>query len=524
MAPADFNQDIDGLLWSIKKVAAIKGKVLSDLEIDWIRSEAIADVQSENPVFKPGTRQELAWIVGLLGFQEPSWTNFADRAFLPLIAYSSKVGWGLVLSQNGNGSWVFEFPPAVKGQDARQESIEDISNFHFSRLEELTQSDLSGSDETVFSMIKREFIKRKNMIMEAALGGVIANIIGLATSLYSMQVYDRVVPTQGYQTLAVLTLGVFIASVFEYYIKKARSKVLEPAIIDMDVALSRKIFHRVMSIRLDQMPKSTGSLTGQIRGFEIIRGFLSAATLYILVDVPFGILFVVMIGILGGPLMAMIPALFLVCTLILGFSNRKLLQQHAMDGANVGNGRVGLLLESVEGAETIKSTGGAWTFLSRWIDTTDKSLGHEFRMREINEHASHMTQLCQQISYVLLTAVGAYEITQGNFSNGGVIACSIIAGRALAPAGMIPTLFVQMAHAKAALAGLEKIWGLELDNHGVDRPLTPSAIASRPVMFSRRADRPPCSRTHAATRCGYCCSSSTVPSTLGVPSDGLRAS
>ena len=147
----------------------------------------------------------------------------------------------------------------------------------------------ANSRTPVRDLFKVAFLSHKKIFIEGALAGALINLLALGTSLFSMQVYDRVIPTQGYATLLVLTLGVGISVLFELIFKIIRSYLTEHAVVDIDARLSRDIFSRLLHIRLDQLPNSVGSLSSQVRGYETVRGFLSSTTLYALVDVPFGI-------------------------------------------------------------------------------------------------------------------------------------------------------------------------------------------------------------------------------------------
>jgi ATP-binding cassette subfamily C protein LapB len=305
---------------------------------------------------------------------------------------------------------------------------------------------------------------------------VLINLLALATSLYSMQVYDRVIPAQGYATLFVLTLGVGLSIFFELVLKIIRSYLMEHAVVNIDSQLSRDIFSRLLNIRLDQLPGTVGSLSSQIRGYETIRAFLSSTTFYVLVDAPFGVLFVLLIALIGNPWVALVPLFFLALSIAMGIAMRKKIDFHAKQATAAANLKTGLLVEAIEGSETIKAGGGGWSTLSRWLDVVDEAVKHELVNRSISEKSGYFAAILQQASYIGLVATGAYFAAEGNLTMGSLIACSILSGRALGPIAQIPGLMVQRAHAKAALEGLEKVFALETDNHGVERPLIPENI------------------------------------------------
>lgn len=391
-----------------------------------------------------------------------------DVARLPAITFIAGKSWGVVRSQNPQGQWLVESGGQVLAVSSEQ-------NLPCVRLI-ASKDDRSISDRPVFKLFAKSFLAQKKTIVESAGATVMINLIALVTSLYSMQVYDRVIPTQGYSTLFVLTLGVGIALFFDIVIKIIRSHLMEHTVVQMDKTLSREIFGRLLQVRMDQLPPSVGSLSAQIRGYETVRGFLSATTFYVFVDAPFGVFFIIMIALIGSPIAALVPLFFLLFAIAFGFVMRDKIDAHAKEGTIAGNKKTGLLVEAIEGAETIKSGAGAWKMLSKWIDTTEEALHHEMALKRISEKSAFVSSMLQQVSYIGLIAVGAYLAAEGHMTMGALIACSILSGRALAPVAQIPGLIVQAAHSKAALEMLEKIYTLETDNHDVERPLAPGAV------------------------------------------------
>jgi len=158
---------------------------------------------------------------------------------------------------------------------------------------------------------------------------------------------------------------------------------------------------------------------------------------------------------------------------------RARMESFARKATAAGNLKTGLLVEAVEGAETIKSGQGGWRMLSRWMRTTDEARDYEMHTRAIQEHVQHLMGAFQQISYVLIVAAGALLVSKGELTMGGLIACSILSGRVLTPSGMIPSQLVQWANTKAALAGLDRLWALQDDHHGCEQPLVPNSIQGR---------------------------------------------
>ncbi len=333
------------------------------------------------------------------------------------------------------------------------------------------------SAATAFALFRNALLARKGIFVQAAAASLLANMLALAAALYSMQVYDRVIPTQGISTLLVLTVGVLIAIVLELVVKFARSHVLEAAVKGMDLELSHAIFARLLGIRMDQFPASVGTLSAQLRSYEMIRRFASSATLYLAVDTPFALLFLAVIALLAGMQMAAIPVVFFMLALAIGLFYRRRIARHAVTGNAAANQKLGLLVETVESAESIKAAGAGARQLKRWNALNHQSVEDDIQIQRYSEQATYLAGFMQQVSYIMLIAVGAWiAATSTDLTMGGLIACSILSGRVLGPVAALPGLIVQWAHARAALDSLEKVFALQSDNHAVARPLTPERI------------------------------------------------
>ncbi len=449
----------------INTASRLQGKVVDRLQLHHAIGKhqvLLADTNEHN------WRDHLK-AVGLdAGAEAIDWQDQPDPARLPAITWLAAQGWVLVRAQSPTDDWLIDY----QGKLIQKPEAEPLPVGRLIFPEGNTETD----QNPVRTFFKIAFLAHKKIFIEGAIAGALINLLALGTSLYSMQVYDRVIPTQGYATLGVLTLGVGIAVIFELIFKVIRSYLMEHAVTDIDSRLSRDIFSRLLQVRLDQLPGTVGSLSSQLRGYETIRGFLSSTTFYVLIDAPFGIFFVLLIGIIGGPLVGLVPVLFLVFSIAIGITLRKKIDYHAKQATAATNLKTGILVEAIEGAETIKAGGGGWGTLSRWLDVVDESIQHELVNRSISEKTGYFAAVLQQLSYVALVGVGAYFAAEGNLTMGSLIACSILSGRALAPIAQLPGLMTQRAHAKAALEGLEKVYKLETDNHGVERPLVPEKI------------------------------------------------
>jgi ATP-binding cassette subfamily C protein LapB len=410
-------------------------------------------------------KQHIKRVGKALGVQKLQLHRSPDPRCVPALFCDQEGMWGVIKGRTGEGSWITEvWSPGVNQWLEKQES--DLKNC-------LVVSMVLGSarpDGAVKDLIRREFFANKSLLAAAVIGGVMINVVALAVSFYSMQVYDRVVPTASTQTLLVLTLGVCVAVIYELLGKRVRSRIYEAMIDRTDGVLSHEIYRRFLDVRLDQLPNSVGGLAAQMRGYEAVRAFLTAATQHVMIDAPFALLFVVVIVSIAGWLGA-IPAAFFLLSLLIGLFYRRRL--NALTGAanTAANFRSGLLVESVEGAEIIKSGQGGWRMLSRWMATTNEARSYELNLRNISEHSQYLVAAAQQLSYIGVIASGALLISRGDLTMGGLIAVSILSGRILSPVAAIPNLLVQAGHCKAAIAGLEALWSLEGDYQSQTQPV-----------------------------------------------------
>jgi len=455
-----------GLAYAINSCSRLQGIVVDRLRLHHAISKyenVLVDVQEQN------WRDLLRNTALEAGIEGIDWYQKPDPARLPAIAWLPELGWVVLRAFTPAGNWLLDSGGKL------QERTPSEGVFVVGRLI-LAKAQDQAKENAVKQIFKKAFLAHKKTFIEGAVAGAFINMLALATSLYSMQIYDRVIPTQGYATLLVLTLGVAIAILFELLLKVIRSYLMEHAVVNIDSQLSRDIFSRLLHIRLDQLPGTVGSLSSQIRGYETIRAFFSSTTFYALVDAPFGILFILLIALIGGPLVALVPLAFLILSVAIGIVMRKKIDYHAKQATAATNLKTGLLVEAIEGAETIKAGGGSWNTLSRWLDVADESIKHELMNRSISEKSGYFAAVLQQSSYIGLIAAGAYFAAEGNLTIGSLIACSILSGRALGPIAQIPGLMVQRANAKAALEGLEQVFALQTDNHNVERPLIPQEI------------------------------------------------
>ena len=319
--------------------------------------------------------------------------------------------------------------------------------------------------------------KRRGVFFEAVFASFVLSLFGLMSALYTMQVYDRVVPTKGFSTLWVLTIGVLLAIFFELVMKLVRSHMVDKASKAMDLELSGVFFSKALAIRSDCRPRSVGTFASQIRHFESVRNFMTSSTLFLLADAPFALMFIVVIYILAGPV-AFVPLMMIPVGLIIGLSMRGPIERYTAENMEESNKKNGLLIEAIDGAESIKAASAEWKLENRWRDLTQTITTTDLKSKLLTTFSTSSTQSIQQLSYVGIIAVGAYSIVNGNLTMGGLIACSIISGRALTPLAQMPSMIVQWKHAKIALDVLDGIMELPSER-GSQRLVVPDSCEGR---------------------------------------------
>ena len=458
----------------LMRIARLQGDTYSPLELQ----ETIESIGGQADVDDAKPEELVNRVLSNMNLRNSISLEAPDSSRVPALIWDVVDGWGVLRGQNALEKWVLEyFDEATQGWI--EEHVESLDVLYIGLISLTKPFSLQGSN--VFQLIKQEIFSHRKILLEAALGGVVINLVALASSLYSMQVYDRVMPTSAVQTLLALTLGALIATVLELIAKIARSKLYEKMIDATDAKLSRAVFLRFLSVRLDQLPKGVGSIASQLRGYEMVRGFLTSITTQVLVDMPFAIGFLIIIALIAGQLV-FIPLGFLIASIVFGMLFRKRTEYHTSRATDAANLKTGLLVESIEGAETIKSGYAGWRILAKWIRINDEARSQEMQIRHVSEHSQYAVAAFQQCAYIAIIAIGVLEIGKGSLTMGTLVAVSILSGRVLGPASTIPSQLVQWGHAKAALTGLDRIWTLKDDHHDIAHPVLLENIRGHYLM------------------------------------------
>ncbi|PPD04392.1 MAG: type I secretion system permease/ATPase [Methylobacter sp.] len=322
---------------------------------------------------------------------------------------------------------------------------------------------------------------------EALLASLLINLFALASPLFIMNVYDRVVPNHAIESLWVLAAGVGIVYCFELIMKALRGYFIDTAGKRSDILLSASIFEKVLNIKMSVRPVSTGVFANNLQEFEAFRDFLTSATLTAIIDLPFLILFLVIAAVIGGNL-ALIPLAVLPLAVITGLLVQKPLKRSILELFKFSSQKSATLFETVANLETVKTIGAEGQVQRQWESTIGNmaKLGVESRFYAAT--AVNMAGFLQQLASVGVVVAGVYKITAGELTTGGLIACTILTGRALAPVGQVAALLTRYHQARAAFDSLNTLMNLPVERDAnrqyLNRPVFKGGIEFKNVTFS----------------------------------------
>ncbi len=330
-------------------------------------------------------------------------------------------------------------------------------------------------------------LKRSTRIYrDVLLASFLINLFVLANPLFVMNVYDRVVPNGAVETLWVLAIGVLIVYLFDFGLKMLRAYFLEVAAKKSDVLLSAQLFEKVMRLRYDRMPTSVGAFASNLREFDSIRNFLSSTTNTVLIDIPFMLIFIAVIALIGGPLVvvpaAAVPAI-VIYALIIRPRLRAAVERTFASSAQ----KNGTLVESLTAMETVKTQRAASPLQERWEQAVGYISRWGLRSRMLSSSVVTFAGFVTQLSSVLIVIGGVYLIMEQELSMGALIACVILSGRAIAPMAQVASLIIQYEQSAKALRTLNEIMELPVEReegqHFVHRPKLEGNVEFRNVSF-----------------------------------------
>ncbi|MDD3596897.1 type I secretion system permease/ATPase [Sulfuricurvum sp.] len=326
-----------------------------------------------------------------------------------------------------------------------------------------------------------------NIYKDVIYATVLINLFVLASPMFTMSVYDRVIPNNATETLWVFASGVFIVYVLDTFLKLTRAYLLENAGKKSDVIMSSIIFERVLDLKMASHPKSVGSFASNLKDFDAIRSFLTNATLTAVVDFPFAILFLLLIGYIAGWIV-IVPIVMML--LIVGYALfiREPLRESIEKTHKASAAKSSILVESLQNIETLKTLGATGQMQWNWEEATGEIAQTSLKSRMISSTISTVTGFLIQLTTILSVIVGVYMIGEHELTMGGLIAVVIIGSRAVAPMGQVAALIANYSDAKSAYDVINSIISQPMErpqgHKFITRPEIKGQIDFMDVCFS----------------------------------------
>lgn len=322
---------------------------------------------------------------------------------------------------------------------------------------------------------------------DVLLAALLANLFALGLPLFTMNVYDRVVPNHAFETLWVLALGLMLMLVSDLVLRTLRSRFVDLASSRADVKLSAFIMERVLGMRMEQRPVSAGSFASNLRAFESVRDFIGSATVVAFIDLPFALIFMIVIGWISWPML--IPlGVGATIMLLYALAVQGRMHELAETTYRAAAQRNATLIEGLVGFETLKALGAESAIQSKWEKSAALLARVGAQLRLLSSTASNTSAFVQQLVSLVIVIIGVYVIAERELTVGGLIACTMLASRAMAPVGQVAGLLVQYHTAATALTSLNEMMERDVerpaDTTFISRGHLKGAIDFRDVSFS----------------------------------------
>lgn len=317
----------------------------------------------------------------------------------------------------------------------------------------------------------RDTLKRSRWLyIDAIAASLLINLIGLATPLFVMNVYDRVVPNQAEATLWVLAIGITGVFFFDLLLKTLRGLCLDLAGKKTDLIISATLFERIVGMAMKFRPARVGSFAQNIHEFQSLRDFLASLTLASVIDLPFTLLILAVIAMIGGHLV-WIPVLAFPLVALIGWALQRPLAETMQRTMALAGERQSSLIESLAGLDAVKVNNAESERQYLWEQTIGTLSRLELRARMLSSLAMNATLLVQQLAGVVVVVLGVYQIMAGNLSMGGLIACYMLTSRALGPLTQVSGLLTRYQQARVTLDSVNQMMELPQERHADERPL-----------------------------------------------------
>ncbi len=381
-------------------------------------------------------------------------------------------------------------------------SVKFLTNKWRSPLEEIDWIDFEKSFSGYSLLAKkmsREEVKQRTghwffsafrssrwLYSQVLLAALISNFLALTTSIFTMTVYDRIIPNSAIESLYALSIGVVFALGCDFIIKMLRARFIDVASKRADLIVSRKLFDRILSFDFKEQKQSTGTLASIVKEFETLREFFTSSTLVVIVDLPFVFFFVYVITLIAGPL-GYIPLICIPLVFLAGLIVQPFLAKTVREGMNSGYDKQSILVETLSGLEAVKSSGAGPLMKSRYQEALNAQSNTSGKAKALSQFIVNFAASVQQYAQIAIIFYGVFLIKDGDITQGALIAAVILGGRAMAPLGQLANVLSRANNALSAYRALSKLFqnekSLPFESQSISRGTLNGEIEFKNVDF-----------------------------------------
>ena len=329
--------------------------------------------------------------------------------------------------------------------------------------------------EEAFGWFWNTMWRFRRFYYEAMVATVVANVLTLATVFFAMTVFNRVIPIQAITSLWTLTIGVTIAMLLEFGMRWLKAMLVDEGGKRADLAVNATLLREIMSVRLDHRPQSIGIFASSMRDFDALRDFMSSSLFVTVADLPFVVLFLLVIWLIAGPLV-LIPLVVLILLIIVSFAVQPTLMRAMRENMKQAGEKQSVLVESLLNLEMLKAHNAENYLQRRWEKSNAAAVSSFMKIRRVNAWVSGFTTTLSQATTVAMLVLGVFMIIDNTLTIGALIAVNILVGRILGLVSQTVQLATRYQQAKNALEMLDGLVRRPRDRNHDQRNLTPQSF------------------------------------------------
>ena len=405
--------------------------------------------------------------------------------FFPLIAFN-KDGRALLVNSAPMDDKIFVTDVANKNKK-EEISFSDFSSDFSGYVIIAKQLTLREKEERTGHWFFSAFKKSKWTYAQVMIAAMVSNFLSLTTALFTMTVYDRIIPNGAFESLIALSIGVIIALGFDFIIKSLRARFIDTASKKADLEISRRLFERILTLTPSEQRQKTGAMAGTIREFETLREFFNSSTLVVLIDLPFVFFFIYVISLIAGPL-AYVFLTAVPLVIIVGLGIQPFLARITKGSVESGMNKQAVLVETLNGLETVTATGSGKLMRKRYEDALNDQADSGNKIRALSMFIVNFAASVQQYAQVGAIFFGVYLIVEGTITQGALIGAVILGGRTMGPLSQLANTLSRVNGALTSYRNLAKLIGKKFNSASdlspISRPSFDGEIEFKNVSFS----------------------------------------